>query len=346
MRNIYIDPRGWHCIIAGEGGINYYLNYRDSKVKILKELKGVNIKAIGFHGAISETRSGDVLMTIEGGILVLYRIDLEQNGEVREQNVLQYQLYLSSEVTSLEVLRLTQANNRSYVVVILFTNSSLVSFTGPDDLEPLIQSYRNQTERLKEVQMPRSYQSMNQVCYSKLLKRPTSILWVNNNSIVRIRVPDPEEAVSDSFLARNEALRWAKRADLPEAKAYQVQETPISIGVTDFHYYLLFQDSISIISSITQKLVVHEEFKGSLVSDMAYERSTGIFWIFSNKGVIKLDTTREGNEAWKLLLEEKKYKEAYAVCKAKNENVSYVAGIYADHLFANRQYDRAAIYFS
>ena len=99
-------------------------------------------------------------------------------------------------------------------------------------------------------------------------------------------------------------------------------------------------------SSITQKLVIHEEFKGTLVSDMAYERATGTFWIFSNKGVIKLDTTREGNEAWKLLLEQKRYKDAYTVCKAKNENVSYVAGIYADYLFSNKQYQRAAIYFS
>lgn len=91
-------------------------------------------------------------------------------------------------------------------------------------------------------------------------------------------------------------------------------------------------------SSITQRLVQHEEFKGSLVSDMAFERGTGVFWIFSNKGVIKLDTSREGNEAWKLLLEEKKYKEAYTVCKAKNENLSYVSGIYADFLFGNKQY--------
>lgn len=67
---------------------------------------------------------------------------------------------------------------------------------------------------------------------------------------------------------------------------------PINIGISDFHYYLLFQDSITILSSVTQKLVIHEEFKGNLVSDMAYEKSTGIFWIFSNKGVIKLDTTR------------------------------------------------------
>jgi hypothetical protein len=149
VKNIYLDSKGWHCIIAGDGGINYYLNYRDSKVKILKELKGVNLKAVSFHGATSETRSGDILMAIDGGILVLYRIDLEQNGEVREQNALQYQLYLSSEVNSVEILRLTQANNRSYVIVILFTNSSMVALTGPDDLEPLLQSYKNQTEKVR-----------------------------------------------------------------------------------------------------------------------------------------------------------------------------------------------------
>ena len=91
---------------------------------------------------------------------------------------------------------------------------------------------------------------------------------------------------------------------------------------------------------------MHEEFKGSLVSDMVFERSTATFWIFSNKGVIKLDTRHEGDEAWKLLLEEKKYKEAYQVCKAKNENVSYVAGVYADQLFQSGDYQKAALYFS
>jgi hypothetical protein len=34
----------------------------------------VNLKAVSFHGAISETKSGDILISIDGGILVLYRI--------------------------------------------------------------------------------------------------------------------------------------------------------------------------------------------------------------------------------------------------------------------------------
>jgi hypothetical protein len=56
-------------------------------------------------------------------------------------------------------------------------------------------------------------------------------------------------------------------------------------------------------STITKKIVIYEEFKNSLVSDMAYDRASATFWIFSNKGVIKLDTSQEGSQAWKLLLE-------------------------------------------
>ena len=87
-----------------------------------------------------------------------------------------------------------------------------------------------------------------------------------------------------------------------------MQDHPLAVGLTDFHYYLLFQDGITVLSTITQKVVTHEQFKGSLVSDMSYDRTSSTFWIFSNRGVIKLDTSSEGSQAWKLLIEEKKYR--------------------------------------
>jgi len=92
----------------------------------------------------------------------------------------------------------------------------------------------------------------------------------------------------------------------------------LAVGITDFHYYLLFQDAITIMSTITKKIIMYEEFKGNLVSDMVFDRASSTFWIFSNRGVIKLDTSQESSHAWKLLIEEKKYEEAYNVCKAKN----------------------------
>jgi hypothetical protein len=94
------------------------------------------------------------------------------------------------------------------------------------------------------------------------------------------RVPDQDEKVSDNFLSRNESLKFAKKVDLPIEKAYQITDNPINIGITDFHYYLLFQESLTIISLVTQKIVQFEDFKGSLMSDMVYEQNTGVFWIY------------------------------------------------------------------
>lgn len=54
------------------------------------------------------------------------------------------------------------------------------------------------------------------------------------------------------------------------------------------------------------------------MSDMVYDKSNGIFWLYDQKNVMKLDTSKEGLEAWKLLIAEKRYKEAYEVCKVKN----------------------------
>lgn len=154
-------------------------------------------------------------------------------------------------------------------------------------------NYKNQTDKIREIPMPRGYQCLIHTCYSKLSRRPTSILWTNGTNLIHFRVPDQDETIQDSFLTKNEIFKFAKKVDLPNEKAYQMQEHPINIGITDFHYYLLFQESITILSTITQKIVLTEEFKGALVSDMTYEKKTGIFWIFSNKGITKLDTSKE-----------------------------------------------------
>lgn len=78
---------------------------------------------------------------------------------------------------------------------------------------------------------------------------------------------------------------------------------------------------------------------------MAYERNTSLFWIYSPTTVTKLDTSKEDTEVWKLLIEKKKFKEAYEVAKITNENLEYVAGLYADSLFDKKNYTDAAVLY-
>lgn len=116
----------------------------------------------------------------------------------------------------------------------------------------------------------------------------------------------------------------------------------MNIAVTDFHYYLLHQDTLTIMSRITQKVVKCVEYRGSSFVDMCFEKSVAILWVYSSTAITKIDTSKEDTEVWKLLIEKKKFKEAYEVAKITNENLDYVAGLYADSLFEARQYQLAA----
>ena len=65
IRQVYLDQKGWHLFIVGDSGNSYYLNHRDSKPKVLKELKGANVKAVAFHGSNNnEFKTGDVIVAL------------------------------------------------------------------------------------------------------------------------------------------------------------------------------------------------------------------------------------------------------------------------------------------
>ena len=89
--------------------------------------------------------------------------------------------------------------------------------------------------------MPRGYQSLLHTCYSKISDRPSSLLWTNGVNFILFRIPDQHEKVTDNFLSKNEIIKFAKKVDLPNEKAYQIADHPTNIGITDFHYYILFQ---------------------------------------------------------------------------------------------------------
>lgn len=56
----------------------------------------------------------------------------------------------------------------------------------------LFRNYENQTDKIKEVPMPKGHQSLINTCHSKLSKRPTSILWTNGISLMRFKIPDAD----------------------------------------------------------------------------------------------------------------------------------------------------------
>lgn len=71
-----------------------------------------------------------------------------------------------------------------------------------------------------------------------------------------------------------------------------MQEMPVAIGITEFHYYLLHSDCITVMSRVTQFVEKVYELRGGLALDMAYDRSSSSFWIYSSSTVWRLDASR------------------------------------------------------
>jgi hypothetical protein len=59
------------------------------------------------------------------------------------------QIPVTYDIAAIEILRLTQSNNKNYVILIFSTLSSIFCITGLDDLELLLVNYKNQTDKIK-----------------------------------------------------------------------------------------------------------------------------------------------------------------------------------------------------
>lgn len=44
------------------------------------------------------------------------------------------------------------------------------------------------------------------------------------------------------------------------------------------------------------------------MNDMVYDHTSGAFWLYEPKSIYKLDTNREGLQAWKLFVADKRYR--------------------------------------
>jgi hypothetical protein len=110
-------------------------------------------------------------------------------------------------------------------------------------------------------------------------------------------------------MANSDMYKYCKREDLPDNKqAYAVSEMPISVGLTDYHYYLLFQESLTIVNRVTQQLIKSVDLKGGSVVDMSYDRMNVLLWVFTNNNLYRMDLRREDTQVWKLLTEKKRYR--------------------------------------
>lgn len=123
------------------------------------------------------------------------------------------------------------------------------------------------------------------------------------------------------------------------------EDNPLAIAHTDYHIFMLFSDSISIISKITSN-IVHTEYINDIVN-MHYDRFSNSIWIHSSRNLYRLVIEYEDRDVWKAHLEKEEFDLALQHCRAKNlPYVKKVAKLYGNYLFEKGDFINAALNFA
>lgn len=78
IRNVFMDSKGFHCIIVTDALTHFYFNFKDTKIRPLQRVKNLNILCMSFYGSETEMDTGDIVMASNNGSISLYRIEVRE----------------------------------------------------------------------------------------------------------------------------------------------------------------------------------------------------------------------------------------------------------------------------
>lgn len=129
---------------------------------------------------------------------------------------------------------------------------------------------------------------------------------------------------------------------------------PVGIAMTEYHFLLLYPDALVAVSRVSEEKVWEEriEKKGGAYKGIVVDPTTGVMWLYSDKGVWQVLKKDEDRDVWRLYLEKAQssgtrdadgthFETALQKCKTEAQK-DEVLTAQADFFFDQRNLDMAA----
>lgn len=128
----------------------------------------------------------------------------------------------------------------------------------------------------------------------------------------------------------------------------KINNAPVSLVVTQFHWIVLYNDKIQAINKLSQKITWENTFRADQqlgeVHGITRDPVTQTIWMFAHNQVFEIEVRDEDRNIWKLYLEKNKYDEALKFCKTPKQN-NIVWSAQADYYYQQGNYTEAATYY-
>ncbi len=368
IMKLFVDVHGYHCLIALSKGETYYLSLNSGTVVPLNSLKGLTLTAVAYGLATTLQATGDVLLGTSEGAIYMHSLDINPKLGLVEnapKKVFQLPQCSNSAIYGMvyDTYNFQDKNMQGKLVettlVLLATNEVCYQFVGALPFPRLFEKYGSPAELNKHKKvvprgnMEESELKVYHTCTGKGQYELHSFAWKTGVGIVHGKFRDRSDVKSRVTIKDMPLDPYKRKGVLSESDSASTSGSasspvPEAICVTEHSIYLLYPDSLSVMSKITHDLVHSESFRlGETMKQMTYEASTKSVWIHSSKSLNRLLVSNDNKDLWRQHVESGNYKEALQHCRQfGKENYPHVAGICANSMFKSGMYSEAAVLYA
>jgi hypothetical protein len=289
FHKLFLDPTGQHLLISLENRDNYYLYAGASKPKKLSKLANQLIDSVGWdkRQTPSPTTKPFLVGTSQG---VIYEVVIEGKEKYVKRV---YALQGSIKICGLQFEQFPPPNIDKFFVMIVTANPTrYYQFVGRGSFEDLFDGYTS-TERLRFNELPSQGRFSELHFFSKQLnERARSFAILMAEGVFHGKLLFSSQNAGDNVTIDN-SFREVEGKD-----ANHMINPLVSLGVTEFHFLLLYPTRLEVISRLSDKLVGNDchsfdQERDGRMGGLVRDASRGTYWLFSQKSLYQVNATDE-----------------------------------------------------
>lgn len=314
---VFLDPLAQHLILSTEMGDIFYLQKSWKKPKHLSKMRGVVIESIGW-GLSTTTSTGVILIGSKKGYI--FEAELSWPDEFSKKDFFFKQIFsLYDDNTPVIGISILRHRDTSRASVAVCTADHLFQFTGAlDNIASESGCYGslfNSTEAQDVHDIPRGSDGFGQVSAWSASKNEVKLSWLTAIGIY-----------SGSFQTGGSKMTPFSLIPFPPGCFPSEQDAMLQLVQTEFHFVLLYQNSVKAVSESTGEMVYEEKIPldvNERVLGMVHDPIKHTYWIWTNKVLYELIVTEEDRHMWSFYLQQNNYDKAlhHAKTKAQRDQI-------------------------
>ncbi|GMH42479.1 hypothetical protein BSKO_10398 [Bryopsis sp. KO-2023] len=364
VQDIFLDPSSYHVLVNLQhpnGFDTHYIHSHWRASRPLVRMKGVSVCAVGWRPSApperekgkdardyrlvddvqAEHTTREVLVGGAGGCLYTLLVETREKKEKFFKKVYEFD---GEQICGL-AQQMLRGGEKTFAMII--TNVALYVLAGDDNLEQMFQAYNT----------PQAF--LEPFCDLPIKESGSALLWnMGYDGWLHGFAWLVKSGVHHGFLALEQGTVEDDSSFINKLHLWQLERAeqakglgdPMGMAMTEFHFIILFDDSLLVVNRINGKVVQHLNFqsRSSRVTGkplgLITDPITGFVYLYTTDTLVDVGSDSEDKDIWRVYMEMNDFKNALNVCQTNAQRDTVLMTQAEDALTQGNNVTAAQIY--